>query len=453
MSVESDVVDFAQSLTWSELPVEVREAVTRLTGDAIANAVVGRGAADTTAIEAASRSLYGDGDSSIIAGTTSSMVAAAGINAFQTTAYTMCDVYRPGLCHVTPEVVPAALAVAEQHNVDGPSFLAAVAAGFEVTTRLCRAFNYPVFRARGWHSPGISGAMGASISTGLLAGLTPAGLAGCLGLAGSQASGSFAAMGTMAVKFHQLRGAQAAVISAVHAQHSLTGATNVLTASDGGLLRAFSDDPDPSQLTDGLGARWSLLDIALRPYPAASTLQSLINVLMDPEVLDAVQISDVREVRVELPDEAYRLGAEAGWESELRAMQSARFIAAGVLLTRQCWIELFAEQQRRDQRLDAFAREKVSVVRNSDLRDGAVRVTLVTSFGERHLASDASSGDPLNPMTGSQLLAKVRRCLSSSRVADSFDRERLVHLERETSMATLLRDLREASDPRAVLIN
>jgi 2-methylcitrate dehydratase PrpD len=265
-----------------------------------------------------------------------------------------------------------------------------------------------------------------------------------LGLAGSQASGSFAAMGTMAVKFHQLHGAQAAVISAVHAQHSLTGATNVLTASDGGLLRAFSDDPDPSQLTDDLGARWSLLDIALRPYPAASTLQSLINVLVEPEALGTIEISDVREVRVELPDEAYRLGAEAGWESELRAMQSARFVAAGALLTRQCWIGLFAEEQRNDQRIDAFAREKVSVVRNSELRDGAVRVTLVTSAGERRLASDAASGDPLNPMTNEQLLEKVRRCFSSSRVSDSFDRERLVHLQRESSIATLLKDLREA---------
>jgi len=444
VSAESELVDFAEALTWSELPEEVRGAVTRLAGDAIANAVVGRGAADTTAIEAASRSLYGEGTSSIIAGTTTSLVGAAGINAFQTTAYTMCDVYRPGLCHVTPEVVPAALAMAERHDVDGPRFLAAVAAGLEATTRLCRAFNYPAFRARGWHSPGISGAMGASISAGLLAGLPSADLAGCLGLAGSQASGSFAAMGTMAVKFHQLRGAQAAVIASVHAQHALTGSKDILTANDGGLLRAFSDDPDPSQLTDELGTRWTLLDIALRPYPAASTLQSLINVLVDPAALDGLAITDVHAVRVELPEEAYRLGAEAGWENELRAMQSARYVAAGALLTRHCWIELFDEEQRSDNSLDTFARENVSVVRNMELRDGAVRVTLETTTGQRRLASDAASGDPLNPMTSAQLLEKVRHCFSTSRVSESFDPERLVHLDRETSVATLLGDLRES---------
>ena len=444
MSEEGDLVDFAQALTWSDLPQNVRDAVTRLTGDAIANAVAGRSAADTSAIEAASRSLYGDGTSSIIAGSTTSLVAAAGINAFQTTAYTMCDVYRPGLCHVTPEVVPAALAIAESRDVDGPRFLAAVTAGLEVTTRLCRAFNYPVFRARGWHSPGISGAMGASISTGLLADLTNAGLAGCLGLTGSQASGSFAAMGTVAVKFHQLRGAQAAVISAVHAQHSLVGSVNVLTARDGGLLRAFSDDPDPRELTDELGARWTLTDIALRPYPAASTLQSLINVLLDPAALDGAPVSDVRSVRVELPDEAYRLGADAGWESELRAMQSPRYVAAGALLTRECWIDLFSAEQRSNAYLVNFAREKVSVVRNSHLCDGAVRVTLLTSAGERHLASDAASGDPLNPLTNAQLLEKVRHCCASSGLPDSFALERLLDLEHEKSIAALMVDLRES---------
>lgn len=444
MNAEAELVEFARALTWSELPQEVRDAVTKITGDAIANAVAGRSAADTLSVEAASRSLYGDGTSSIIAGGSTSLVAAAGINAFQTTAYTMCDVYRPGLCHVTPEVVPAALAMAESRDVDGPRFLTAVAAGLEVTTSLCRAFNYPAFRARGWHSPGISGAMGASISAGLLADLTHAGLAGCLGLTGSQASGSFAAMGTVAVKFHQLRGAQAAVISAVHAQHSLTGPANVLTAADGGLLRAFSDDPDPKQLTDALGDRWTLTDIALRPYPAASTLQSLINVLLDPAALEGTSVADVQNVRVELPDEGYRLGAHAGWESELRAMQSPRYVAAGALLTRECWIDLFSAARRSNVDLVNFARDKVSVVRNSQLRDGAVRVTLSTSAGERYLASDAASGDPLKPLTHAQLLAKVRRCCASSALPDSFLLERLLDLEHETSVAGLMGELRES---------
>lgn len=438
MNVEHEFLDFAEGLTWASLPNGIREAVAQLAGDALANAVVGRRAAETKALETASRALYGEGTSSVIAGHEMSLVAAVGMNAFQTTAYTMCDVYRPGLCHVTPEVVPAALAMAEREDVDGTRFLTAVAAGLEATTRLCQAFNYPAFRARGWHSPGISGALGASITAGLLAGLEGEILAGCVGLAGSQASGSFAAMGTMAVKFHQLRGAQAAVIAAVHAQHALTGPTHVLTANEGGLFRAFSDDPNPERLVEGLGEHWELREIALRPYPAASTLQSLINVLMECEVSAAT----VTQVHIELPDEAYRLGARVGWESELRAMQSARFVAAGTLLTRECWTDLFGEKWRGDAQLNTLARDYVDVVCNHKLIDGAVRVTLTTTEGVHRLGADSAVGDPRKPLTREQLSAKARHCFVESPVSLDFDVERIVHLERERSIAKLLADLR-----------
>jgi 2-methylcitrate dehydratase PrpD len=441
VTLESELLEFAQGLRWIDLPLPVQQAVVRLSGDAIANAVSGRTAADVPALERASRTLYGDGTSSVIGGGRTSLVGAVGINAFQTTANTMCDVYRAGLCHVTPEVVPAALGIVERYDTDGERFLTAIAAGMEVTTRICQAMNYPVFRARGWHSPGISGAMGASVTAGLLSGFDIDTLAGCLGLAGSQAGGTFAAMGTMAVKFHQVRGAQSAVIAAVHASEGLVGSPRVLTADDGGLLRAFSDDPQPSKLTEGLGEVWSLLDIAMRAYPAASTLQSLISVLLanpfDPQ--------DVSSVSVELPFEAYRLGGEAGWDSELRSMQSARYIAAGVIVTRSCWTNLFDDAHRHDPVIDGFAREKVKVSCNPELLDGAVRVTVDATSGRHALELDVPPGDPRSPMTSEQMLEKTNRCVAGSALEGSgFDVQRLLNLAQEPSLASLLQELRSS---------
>jgi 2-methylcitrate dehydratase PrpD len=443
MTLEGELIEFARGLRWNELPLDVRGAVARLTGDALANAVSGRTAADVPALETASRALYGQGASSVIAGGLTSLVGAVGLNAFQTTANTMCDVYRPGLCHVTPEVVPAALGIVERHDTDGEGFLTAVAAGMEVTTRICQAMNYPAFRARGWHSPGISGAMGASVTAGLLSGFDHDTLAGCLGLAGSQAGGTFAAMGTMAVKFHQLRGAQSAVIAAMHAGEGLVGSPRVLTADDGGLLRAFSDHPEPSKLTEGLGTDWSLLDIAMRAYPAASTLQSLISVLLSPRAA-AIDLASISSVSIELPPEAYRLGGEAGWESELRSMQSARYVAAGVLVTRGCWTDLFSDVRRHDPVIDGFARQKVSVLRHDGLPESAVRVTVATASDEHVFECDIPPGDPGNPMTFELLLEKARRCVAGSVLEGrSFDVNRLLDLSGEVSVASLLAELRD----------
>jgi 2-methylcitrate dehydratase PrpD len=227
----------------------------------------------------------------------------------------------------------------------------------------------------------------------------------------------------------------------VHAGEGLVGSPQVLTADDGGLLRAFSDDPQPSKLTEGLGTDWSLLDIGMRAYPAASTLQSLVSVLLSARaVLDLASISSLS---IELPPEAYRLGGEAGWESEMRSMQSARFVAAGVTVTGTCWTDLFGDGRRHDPVIDAFAREKVTVIRHAELSEGAVRVTVATSSGGHVFECDVPPGDPDNPMTPELLLEKALRCVAGSLLEErSFDVSRLLNLSGEVSMASLLADLR-----------
>ncbi len=193
-------------------------------------------------------------------------------------------------------------------------------------------------------------------------------------------------------------------------------------------------------MNEDLGRSWRLLDVSTRPYPAASTLQSLINVLL-AEDLPAERVNSVE---VELPEEAYRLGGEAGWESELRAMQSARYVAAGVLVRRSCWTDLFEESSRNDPVITAFAAQRVRTSRNVDLPDGAVRVTLETDSGVRHLSSDVAQGDPRNPLTPDQLLEKLRRCVAGSEPGRrGFDPRRLVEMERESSVADVMGALRQ----------
>src|SRR3712207_7543071 len=54
--------------------------------------------------------LGGPRTSTVLAGHPSSLAGAALINGYQVTAVTVCDIHRPTLCHVTPEVLPPALA-------------------------------------------------------------------------------------------------------------------------------------------------------------------------------------------------------------------------------------------------------------------------------------------------------------------------------------------------------
>ena len=154
-------------------------------------------------------------ESSVIGGEHLSLAGATLLNGYLVTAVTMCDVHRATMTHITPEIVPPALAIAERDGLSGRDLLVAIAAGCEVTTRIGIGLDYPVFRARGWHGPGILGPFGAAAAVGSLLKFDADTMARAFGLAGSQAAGTFAAWGTPTVKFHQCRGALSGLMAAL----------------------------------------------------------------------------------------------------------------------------------------------------------------------------------------------------------------------------------------------
>jgi 2-methylcitrate dehydratase PrpD len=139
----------------------------------------------------------------------------------------MCDTHRATLTHVTPEVVPPALAIAERDGLPGRDLLVALAAGLEVTTRVGIGLDYPAFRARGWHGPGVIGPFGAAAAVGRLRGFDTETMAKAFGLAGSQAAGTFAAWGTPTVKFHQCRGALSGLMAALLAEQKFLATARI----------------------------------------------------------------------------------------------------------------------------------------------------------------------------------------------------------------------------------
>lgn len=184
---------FAAGLRSEDLPSRSREHCKNLILDALACAVAGYQGEETDQVRALASALAQGEESSVIGGAPLSLVGATLFNGYLITAVTMCDVHRATMTHVTPEIVPPALAIGERDDVTGRDLLVAVAAGCEVTTRIGLGLDYPAFRARGWHGPGIIGPFGAAAAVGSLLKFDAATMARAFGLAGSQAGGTFAA--------------------------------------------------------------------------------------------------------------------------------------------------------------------------------------------------------------------------------------------------------------------
>ena len=148
----------------------MRESCKNLLLDALACAVAGRHGEETEQVAALAGALAQSREASVIGGDRLSLAGATMLNGFLITAVTMCDTHRSTLTHVTPEVMPPALAIAERDGSSGRDLLVALVAGMEMMTRIGIGTDYPVFRAKGWHGPGMLGPFGAAAAVGRLRG-------------------------------------------------------------------------------------------------------------------------------------------------------------------------------------------------------------------------------------------------------------------------------------------
>src|SRR5499425_3904476 len=269
------LAQFAASLRPEDLPQDVSDHCKNVLLDTLACALAGHQGEETHQVAALASALAQSQEASVIGGDRLSLAGATLFNGYLITAVTMCDVHRPTITHITPEVMPPALAIAERDGLSGRELLVALASGFEVTTRVGIGVDFPEFRARGWHGPGIFGPFGAAAAVGRLLRFDADAMARAFGLAGSQAAGTFAAWGTPTVKFHQCRGALSGLLAALLAEQKFIATREFLTAKDGGLFNAYAEGGKPELETAGLGTRWELTQVALRLWPSASSFQGM----------------------------------------------------------------------------------------------------------------------------------------------------------------------------------
>jgi len=399
---------FAATLGYGDLPERVREHCKKLLLDALACAVAGHRGEETGQMAALASALAQGSESSVIGGGSLSLAGATLLNGYLVTAVTMCDVHRATMTHVTPEIVPPALAIAERDGLSGRELLVAIAAGCEVTTRIGIGLDYPVFRGRGWHGPGILGPFGAAAAVGRLLKFDADTMARAFGLAGSQAAGTFAAWGTPTVKFHQCRGALSGLMAALLAQQNFAATGEFLSAKDGGLYNAYVSGGKPELATAGLGERFELEQIALRLWPSASLLQGLNTALFD--ILDRHQFdaAQVRKVDIALSQTAFDMhGGFRTYKAKFEALLSAHYTAAAMVHDRALALAQFEPDRYDDPQLRRFAAEKVEVHADAAVTGSQAAVDIVMDDGATFSARCRHPlGSPENPLSRKQIEQK-----------------------------------------------
>jgi 2-methylcitrate dehydratase PrpD len=404
------LADFAASLTLDAIPDDVAASAKILLLDALACAFAGHQGEETGQLRAMASALAQSNESSIIGGTGLSLAGATMLNGYLITAVTMCDVHRGLLTHVTPEIIPPALAIAERDDVTGSDLLVAITAGCEVTTRVGLGLDYPVFRAKGWHGPGVIGPFGGAAAVGSMRGFDTATMARAFGLAGSQSAGTFAAWGTPTVKFHQCRAALSGLMAALLAEQDFVASEEFLTAPDGGLYNTYAEGGRPEDAIADLGQRWEMQQIALRMWPSATSLQDVITALYELVASHDVAFEDIARVRVKLSKTPFEMhGGFSTYKAKFEALLSAHYVTAVYLRDRAVTLSQFEPACYDDPILRRFAAEQVEIIHDPDLVGGQAIAEVKMRNGATVTARcDHPLGTPENPLTRKQIEDKFQ---------------------------------------------
>ena len=189
------------------------------------------------------------------------------------------DTFEGGPVHAGAVIIPAVLAAAEQHCLEGSDAARGIAVGCEVMCRLCLVAPKRVHNA-GFHPTAVFGALGAAAGVASALRLDATQWFNALGIAGSMASGiiEYLAEGAWTKRMHPGWAAQAGYRAARMAQAGFTG-PRTLFEGEHGFFHAFahSDRCDFSSMLDGAGKLWLSADIAFKPYACGTMAHPYID--------------------------------------------------------------------------------------------------------------------------------------------------------------------------------
>jgi 2-methylcitrate dehydratase PrpD len=442
------LAEFVAKLRYEEISQEAREHCKTVLLDTLACALAGHKGEETHQVAGLASALAQSDETSVIGGDHLSLAGATVLNGFLITAVTMCDVHRPTLTHITPEVVPPALAIAERDGLSGRDLLVALAAGFEAATRVGIGLDYPEVRRRGWHGPGVIGPFGAAAAVGRLRNFNPDTMAKAFGLAGSQSAGTFAAWATPTVKFHQCRGALSGLMAALLAEQDFLATREFLTAKDGGLYNTYTNGGRPDDVTADLGKRWELIQIALRLWPSASSIQGMNTALFDLIEQNHIDPGQVKKLRIALSKTVFDLhGGLADYKGKFDALISAHYTAAIILHDRELTLAQFEPARYDDPKLRHAAAEQVEIRPEPSLTGIHAVVEAEMSDGTVLSARcEHPRGSPENPLSRAQIEAKFRTYAPAQLADEQIEAviDAINSLEESGSVATLMENLRAA---------
>lgn len=317
-------------------------------------------------------------------------------------------------------LVPAPLAVAERAGrVSGREYLAALAAGAEVTARINAALAAKGVNANEKFLEGqLVSTFGAAVSAGRVLRLAPDKMLSALGLALMQANGSMQVVvggDPPAKAIYAAFPNKGGVLAALLSKEGVGAECEALEGEAGFFTMYYGGNFDASVLTEGLGERFQCLDVRFKPWPTSGALHPFVEAAMTLRSRHQLEASAIDRVHFRAgPRRREWIEPIAGRRHPANAAAAANSIPFGIakaLVNGNVTLSDFSAEGLQQPGALAIA-DRTGYTLDEALGGSAV-IEVTTKAGERYVERvDHPLGSTEHPMSHDQLVAKFRDCVT-----------------------------------------
>ncbi len=331
------------------------------------------------------------------------------------------DTQKFGGNHPGSTMLPVAIALGQRQGSSGADILAALMAGYEVANRIARGV-FPNSTLRGFLSNGASGTIGSAATAARLLGLDVQRTTQAMNIAGFLLPISAADTlweGESAKPAHAAQAAATGIDAALLAARGMTGAPLEGGRRGLGYLRMIGDTVNAEVILGGLGETYTLMDLAIKAYPACGYTNGAIDAALALRARLGDDVGRISSATVS----TYRLAAIAvdrhtDPSSTFTACQfSLPYTVAAALIDGQFGVEQLLAARRSDAAVHALG-SRIELVEDPALTAEfpaklPFRIDAIVNGEVVSESVDAPLGTAQNPMSDAQVRDKYRRIVGS----------------------------------------
>jgi len=434
-SISRQMAQFAHGLRYEDIPAEAIHEAKRFLLDSAGCALAAVGNEDMQAMHRFTEKLGGTAEATVIgSGLRTNAPNAALMNCLLVRALDYNDIYWIQDPSHPSDLIGAALAAAEANQKSTAEALVAIVIAYELEMRWCHAAD-PGIREVGWHHATLTQFVSPLVA-GRLYDLDLDQLVAAVGISGSS---HFTLGGVVAGHLTNMKNtadplaAQAGVLAALMAREGYEGPVEVFEGKEG-LFEVLSNVKwSEEELTKGLGLEFLITNCSYKAFPTEALTHQPISAALTVCREHDITHDQIAELLVETTTRGADILSDPSKytpETKETADHSLPYVIAAAVVDRYVLPESFSDEKLKDPRIRELL-PKIKVVADPEINElfptiKRARVTIATSDGRSYSAqTDIAKGDPADPMSDDDILAKFRAnahgVLSSERMDEVIE--------------------------------